>query len=805
MTRRTSKADLHLHSRYSDRSAEWLFRRFEFPDSVSEPLDLYQSLKQKGMSYVTLTDHNTIAGCLEIAEEPDTFLSVEATAYFPEDRQRAHLLIWHLTETQFREIERLRENIYDLQKFLATEKLAHAVAHPLFPVGKPLSCAHFEKLILLFRHFEGINGLRDAAFGDLASFILEQLDPGQVDEIANRHGFGPTHEEAWKKVFTGGSDDHGGLFPGSAWTETTPVENSRAFTQEVLSGNCSAHGKGGSPIALSHSLYNTFYSFVSEKYVRRAGGAGSELVEKAFSRFMEGKNPTQFSLSEKIGFVTQGIISGKIFELAKPGHASLWRELSDYLSREDVQSRMDRETRGIKAPEERAFIIANLLANQLVFQFFNKFVRQISNGNLMESLQAISAMAPVGLMLGPYIYAFQSQTAPQKWMRETAAHFRTDPPVWLQNRKRAWFTDTLDDVNGVATTIRKMTAAGVEQGCDLVVVACRSEIGLTDIPIKNFEPIGEFELPEYELQKLTFPPVLQMLDYIRREGFTELIISTPGPVGLTALLAAKMFGLRAVGIYHTDFPQYVRILTDDSFLESLTWNFMHWFYDQLDLLYVNSDEYRKSWINRKIDPAKIQILPRGLDTDLFKPARRDPEFWNARGGREGEVRLLYVGRISKEKDLDVLATAYERLLKKGKPVRLFFVGDGPYLSELQHRLPEAVFTGYLQGEELAVAYASSDVFAFPSTTDTFGNVILEAQASGLPAVVSDEGGPVELVEHERTGLVTKALDVSDFTAALERLVDDPDLRQAIGTRSREKVSTRSWPNAFKMFWETSPL
>src|SRR5207237_10277735 len=131
-----------------------------------------------------------------------------------------------------------------------------------------------------------------------------------------------------------------------------------------------------------------------------------------------------------------------------------------------------------------------------------------------------------------------------KWLRCIFEESTGQLPVALQNRKRAWFTDTLEDVNGVATTIRKMTAAGAEAGKELIVVTSRSELQIDDIPIKNFKPIGEFELPEYELQKLSFPPILQMLDYIQREQFTEIIISTPGPVGLTALLAAKMLNLK---------------------------------------------------------------------------------------------------------------------------------------------------------------------------------------------------------------------------------------------------------------------
>src|SRR5207253_2243693 len=271
-------------------------------------------------------------------------------------------------------------------------------------------------------------------------------------------------------------------------------------------------------------------------------------------------------------------------------------------------------------------------------------------------------------------------------------------PVALQNCKRAWFTDTLDDVNGVATTIRKMTAAGAAAGKELIVVTSRGELNIDNIPIKNFKPIGEFELPEYELQKLSFPPILRMLDYVQREGFTEIIISTPGPIGLTALAAAKMLNLQTSGIYHTDFPQYIRILTDDSFLESVAWNYMHWFYGQLDSVFVNSEEYRRSWIARGFAPEKLKILPRGLDTTLFSPEHRDPAFWQKFGEYNGAVHLLYVGRISKEKDLDVLAQAYRQLRSEGLPIQLYLVGDGPYLQALHEAMPEAIFTGYLRGK-----------------------------------------------------------------------------------------------------------
>ncbi len=799
-----SRCDLHIHSRHSARSEEWLFRRFDFPDSYSDPKQLYEQLRKRGMDYVTITDHDSIDGCLEIAHLPRTFISEQITTYFPHDSCKLHILVWGISEQQHHDIESVRENIFDLQRYLQRARIAHAVAHPLYSVNGKLEATHLEQLILLFKHFEGINGLRDALLSDLAQALFKQLTPEKIDVLANRHTVAPTHFEPWKKILVGGSDDHGGQFVASSFTETPAAESAEQFLKLVRDGDCMPCGQGGTPLILSHGFYNTVACFIQDRFHEKLGPGGA-LLEKMFSRFMEGRDPTEFTLKEKTEFIVQGVLSGKIFDFVKPANVSLWKELSGYFARPEVKAKLAAQLDKVSEPERRTFLMANMVAEQLAFRFFNKFVQQISSGNMVESMQALSAIAPILVILTPYIYGFHSQAPSRKWLRNIFKELTGEVPVALQNRKRAWFTDTLEDVNGVATTIRKMTAAGAAAGKELVVVASRSDLQLSDIPIKNFPPIGEFELPEYELQKLSFPPILQMLDYVQREQFTEIIISTPGPVGLTALLAAKMLNLRTSGIYHTDFPQYIRILTEDSFLESVAWGYMHWFYGQLDTVFVNSEEYRQSWVRRGFDPSKLKILPRGLDNELFHPGRRDCAFFEKFGASNGEVRLLYVGRISREKDLDLLADAYRRLRKEGLPVQLFVVGHGPYSEALAKSLPEAFFTGYLRGKELATAYASADVFVFPSTTDTFGNVILEAQASGLPVVVSDSGGPKELVADNVNGLITRSHDAQDFTRAIRMLVTNRALRERMANSARDSVTDRSWPGAFAKFWASSEV
>src|SRR5437868_10696459 len=230
-----TKCDLHLHSRHSARSEEWLYRRFDFPDSCSEPGWLHAQLLDRGLDFVTITDHDTIDACLEIADLPQTFISEQVTTYFPQDQCKIHVLVWGITEPQHADIARLRENIFDLQQYLAQNHIVHAIAHPLYSINGKLGPAHLERLILLFKHFEGINGLRDALLSKLAQTLLATLTRQKIEEFANRHNLAPTHPEPWHKILLAGSDDHGGKFLASAYTETPGSDSVEDFLDHIRS------------------------------------------------------------------------------------------------------------------------------------------------------------------------------------------------------------------------------------------------------------------------------------------------------------------------------------------------------------------------------------------------------------------------------------------------------------------------------------------------------------------------------------------------------------------------------------------
>ncbi|GAB4247037.1 MAG: glycosyltransferase [Candidatus Methylacidiphilales bacterium] len=792
-----SRCDLQVHSCYSDRPSEWVLRKLGMPESFTRPREAYERLRAAGMDLITLTDHNRLDGCLEIRELPGVFLSEEVTTYFPEDGCKVHLLVWNLTEAQHKRIQELRANLYDLGAYLRDEGLAHGVAHPLFSLNGRLTADHFEKLILHFRTFEGLNGTREPLAQEVASLILSQLTEAQTEALAERHKMKSPLDRPWEKSLFGSSDDHGGLYLAGAWTRVEGDHTPESFLQAVMNGKAEPGGRPGDALRFSNSIYHIILTFARDRLGNKAP-RGLQLLGKVAERFLQGQNPTDIPVGEKIAHLAEAVMTGKAFEFLNPNDPSFNRQVALYFLDPRVKTRLDEIIASEREPERRVFRMASQITNDLSYKLFQQFLARVHKGELVESLQPVTGLLPIAASVAPYAFSFHSLHSNRPFLETTARRFLAEVPEFLRNTKRAWFTDTLEDVNGVARTIRTMSLSAKKRGAGLVTVTSRSQITITDIPIKNFIPVGEFELPEYELQKLSFPPFLEIVDYLEKERFTECIISTPGPIGLCALAAAKILGLRTVGIYHTDFPQYVRILTEDDFLETVAWKFMHWFYAQLDLVYVNSNFYRQCWIERGIAPDKLEILPRGLDTELFHPKRRDPNFWPKRGA-DGPV-VLYVGRISKEKDLALLIEIDALLKARGVRFQFALVGEGPYRRELQAALPDALFTGILTGPELGQAYASADLFIFPSTTDTFGNVVVEAFASGLPVLVSDIGGPRELVEGPHMGRVLPAHHATLWADAIADLLAHPIPSEQLVRNANQMQVERSWDRAFDAFW-----
>ncbi|HWB13450.1 MAG TPA: glycosyltransferase [Pirellulales bacterium] len=790
-----SKVDLHVHSKYSDRPSEWILRRIGAPESFVEPIDIYRTAQQRGMQFVTISDHNCIEGALEIAHLPGTFLSSEITTYFPEDGCKIHCLVSGVSEEEFHDIQQLRENIYDFQRYLRERQIVYSVAHPLFRVNDQLTIEHFEKLLLLFNRFEGINGTRDPRASDLVRLILSNLTPEMIAEMADRQGIEPWGDEPWKKRFTAGSDDHSGVYIASAYTATPRVDSVEQLLDQLHAGNHEMGGSSGTSLRLAHSFYHIAYGFYKSRLL---GGslARKNLIDDLFRRVLEGKATSQpLSFRDKLRYFARRVTSR-----ARGVHASeeqLLDEISTLLARGD---RAAAKVPGA-SDDRQSFEIACHVCHMLTYAFFRKFIKYAGEGRLVDSLQSVASLGPVALSMAPYLAAFRTQHKDERFLQAIAGHFEVSRDLTRKSDKKAWLTDTFTDVNGVSLMIRAIAGEAASQGRELTVITSLDQEPQTEARVYNFKPVGSFGLPEYDSQKVSFPPFLEVIEYLERERFGELIVSTPGPLGLAAVAAGRLLGVPLSGIYHTDFPLYVRTLTEDEALEQLTWRYMYWFYEQMETIYVPSEVYRQQLIDNGFDPKKLHVLTRGVDLRRFTPAKRDAGFWRTRGAGDG-LKFVYVGRVSKEKNLDLLLEAFVELRREGADAELLVVGDGPYLEALvdHYRRADVIFTGFLEGETLAAAYASADVFVFPSTTDTFGNVVLEAQASGLPVIVSNRGGPAEIVADGESGMIFDAAEPGSLKRVMRRLLTNPDLRDRLAAGAVENASQSSWQHVLDDLW-----
>jgi glycosyltransferase involved in cell wall biosynthesis len=800
----TLRADLHCHSKFSDLPDEWLLRRLGAHESYTEPRTLYDLARRRGMDLVTITDHNDIRGALEIAHLPGTFVSVEITATFPEDGCRVHVLAYGITESQFAEIQTLRENIYELQAYLRRQAIAHSVAHPLHRVNNKLTLWHLERLLLLFPCFEVINGSRHPGNRDLMEWLLARLTPGLIADLSAAHDLEPVGASPWCKGMTGGSDDHGGLFIGRSRTVAPDVGETVEFLDCLRRGLTRPEGSTGTAHGLAHTLYTVVHQFGREQFLGRAG-AGRDLLAPILKEFFDSQSEVT---SPTLGQRVRRWVRAASKKKSKDRSAEwAFKEVTIDALRDIVDRDWSRDDLLLDLPghdklNRETFLLASQLMNRLLFEFTRKGVKKFLEGSLFGSLQALSAVGPVLLAAAPYLVAFHQHHKDQQFLTGVRSRFANGEPSTPVAPKRAWFTDTLGEVNGVAATLSAMSGSAARQQADLTLVASSETPVQVAGKLKNFPPIGTIAVQEYEYQPITFPPVLNVVDYCEREGFHEIIISTTLTMGLTGLATARLLGLPAIGIYHTDIPQYVHYYTQDEQMAEFALRVTRWFYGQMDRVYVPSQAYLQELAGWGFPADRLRLFPKAVDVEGFHPRWRDPVTWY-RYGANGESKLLYVGRLAREKDLDVLVEAYRRVRAAAPATILVVVGDGPYRAELERALNglPVIFTGFLSGEALSRAYASADLFIFPSTSDTFGNVVLEAQASGLPVIVSDAGGPQEIVRDGDTGLVIRRRDPEGLAAAIHSLLIDPARRQAMGAQARRHAEHRSWDTAFKEFWE----
>lgn len=371
-------------------------------------------------------------------------------------------------------------------------------------------------------------------------------------------------------------------------------------------------------------------------------------------------------------------------------------------------------------------------------------------------------------------------------------------------------TDTFNDVNGVCRFIRHVARHHHAKGRDFTVITSTrippppGEPGGTNVV--NLAPLWARPMPGYPQLDAVLPPFFTIIRTLKALRPDVIHLSTPGPVGWAGWFAARQIGCPVVGVYHTDFPAYIDKLFTDEGLTVLTAATMRTFYHRFATVLCRSDEYRAALAKLGVSPDGVRTLLPGVDTHAFAPRFRNPRLWARLGLRKDSIKILNVGRVSVEKNLPFLVQVWkevrQRLHARQVDVELVVIGDGPYRAAMQRELQgcDVHFLGFRFGEELATLYGSSDLFVFPSLTDTLGQVAMESQASGLPVLVSDQGGPQHVVRHGITGLILPRSDHRAWVNAIEDLCIDADARRAMGVAAHRAMQPLSIEHSLEDFW-----
>jgi len=356
------------------------------------------------------------------------------------------------------------------------------------------------------------------------------------------------------------------------------------------------------------------------------------------------------------------------------------------------------------------------------------------------------------------------------------------------------------EINGVANTLGRLCAGLRERGHRLQLVRPRQGADRGRKSDDELLLTRGWPLPGYAGLQWGQSSLHKLLRRWRRERPDVLYIATEGPLGLSALRAARRLGIPVVSGFHTNFQQYSGHYGLGLLTRLLT-HYLRWFHNRSRLTLVPSPSQRLELERRGFE--RLALLARGVDGQLFHPGKRCAQLRAAWGLAEGDIAVLHVGRLAVEKNLKLLGQSFRALqaAQPGRRLRLILVGDGPQRAALQQALPDALFCGLQRGEALAAHYASGDLFLFPSLSETFGNVVLEALASGLGVVAFDQAAAAQHIRHGHNGALAMPGDEAAFIDAARWLLEDRETLRRVRLNARQHARRQGWEAIVQGFEE----
>ncbi|UDI93818.1 MULTISPECIES: glycosyltransferase family 4 protein [Pseudomonas] len=354
------------------------------------------------------------------------------------------------------------------------------------------------------------------------------------------------------------------------------------------------------------------------------------------------------------------------------------------------------------------------------------------------------------------------------------------------------------EINGVANTLGRLCDGLRARGHRVELVRPRQ----ADDPQRSEDDAlllcRGWPLPGYPGLQWGQSSMHKLLRRWTRHRPDVLYIATEGPLGLSALRAARRLGIAVVSGFHTNFQQYTHQYGLGLLTRLLT-HYLRWFHNRSAMTLVPSVSQRLELERRHFE--RLALLSRGVDSQLFHPAKRLNALREQWGLGERDIAVIHVGRLAPEKNLGLLKRSFEKLAGTypQRNLKLIVVGDGPQRMALENELPEAIFCGSQRGEALAAHYASGDVFLFPSLTETFGNVVLEALASGLGVVSYDQAAAAQHIRHGYNGVLAMPGDEEAFCEAAAWLLEEDERLRCVRLNARQHASRQGWAAIVEQF------
>jgi glycosyltransferase involved in cell wall biosynthesis/predicted metal-dependent phosphoesterase TrpH len=725
-----SRVDMHVHSTASELSKLGVQRSLNLPECATEPWEVYELAKQQGMDFVTITDHDTIAGALAISHLPDTFISEELTVSFKGERQAVHVLCYGITPGDHDWLQAHNDDVETCAAYLQEHEITAALAHPFYAVQAPLTARHRRRLAQLFPIWETRNGSRAKEL-NLPAFVYIETHGGTA---------------------IGGSDDHAGIDVGRTFTQTPRAGGPREFLDHVRAGRAEAHGAQGSAAKWAHAA-----------------------MALAIRSLADGDDPAgPPDPSAVLAIVERVMCEGDV------RHGEAGSDLGPEDGRALLRAWLDAMDMHIDEDE----LLARLQDGRLSHPDLQRRARRLHERQLADAVSELTQDVSQGhIRLAHHGARLFEACVPAIPYAASAAFLGREKFKLTRSdgdRPRvALVADGLGTMHGVTHTIQQIRDRGVP-GYEVEVIGTDADVD------RRLSSVAEIEIPFYRGLTLGVPGLPAIVEALAEGRYDLVHLCSPGPAGIGAWLLARVLELPVVGSYHTELATYAGLRSGDAQLEALTAAALGGFYGGCDGVLSPSPESDERLARLGVAPERVGRWERGVDLERFDPELRDE------GMYDPGVNVFYAGRLTSEKGVELLADAFLAAQARDGRLHLVLAGGGPEAEALRERLgAHATFLGWLGGQDLARAYASADAFLFASRTDTFGQVILEAQASGLPVIAVDAGGPASLITSGETGLLTSP-DADALAAALLAVTSTPLLAQRLRHGGLAAVRERTW-------------